>query len=712
MLFVNDILEEAQSGSKFRIINLHVKSGDLWLFDLSGKNSTPKFSTVEETELDISLGKLKLAPGTPARPPAPPSKAAIAARDRAYELIKPLIADEALLCASSRNALINQRASEMGCSPQTLFSHLRKWWSNGQTRNALLPKFSSRGSTSGDTSNRGRPPKYLDYTPFQVTAADKSLIKQMVESMYLNNEAITLADTYQALLDEHYSYTDSEGALQLKAEGEIPSDRQFRRVVQSEFPREQVIRRRKGDSTYERDHRPKLGSLQLETYTVGDTYEIDATIVDAFLVSSRNRAAIIGKPTLYLIVDRRSWLIVGFYIGLENPSWSAARQAILSIAEDKEVLCNRYGVPYDPCDWPAHGILPKTIVCDRGSEVLGKNSNRLAENLDVTVLNLPSKRADQKPHVECGFKLIQRPLATIVPGYEPPENVKKRQGKHYERDACLTLDEMTSIMLKSIIQFNRTVRNGYRQSAEQTLAGFQPMPLDIWNYEIRERAGALSRFTAEHIRFELLPTEKATVTREGVQLGGCYYSSPEIIRKGWFDTADARGTFKVTVSHDPRLIDSIYVHDPMLSPEGFFVASLLDKCRDYRGLSAFEVAAIEYQREKLRKESMAGNRQVRFELNQFAAPIAERALAETRKVTKGKSRTSRKASIVDVRQDELRIERQEKARVTPVDATTPTNMADVISFVPATPPKTPSAQATGDPIARRRLRLQEMLNGN
>ena len=89
-------------------------------------------------------------------------------------------------------------------------------------------------------------------------------------------------------------------------------------------------------------------------------------------------------------------------------------QAIKSIAEDKLALCQRHGVPYDPADWPAHGVFPKEFIADRGSDVLSDNSTLLVDGLEIGVRNLPARRADHKPLVECGFKLLQRSMADAL----------------------------------------------------------------------------------------------------------------------------------------------------------------------------------------------------------------------------------------------------------------------------------------------------------
>jgi len=708
VLYLNDLIDHLESRNRFRIVHLDYANNDVWLFNLTGANCVPRLYPLDTVEAALVSREMSLVTNSGPAPIPKPSPAATAARDAAFSKIKPLTETSDILIPEKRNSLINGRARELGCSARTLIRLLRQWWAGGQTKDALLPRFHARGGTAGTTGNRGRPPIYEERGIYQMQAADKVHIEEILKARYLKSEAITLAACHLEMLIAEYWYVDSEGVERLKLDGDAPSIQQFRRVAKQLFPAEAVLRARKGDAEYELNHRAKLGSLQVETYTVGDCYEIDSTIADVFLVSSKNRGAIIGKPTLYLVVDRKSWLMVGFYIGLENSSWSAAMQAILSISEDKEALCQRHGIRYDPADWPAHMVFPKTFVADRGPEMQGESSAQIADGLNVTILNLPSKRADRKPHVECGFKLIHQPIRSEVPGYEPPANVAKRQGKHYERDACLTLEEFTKIILASIIRFNRIPRDGYVLSAEQVLDGFQPNPVDIWNAEIRRRAGALSRYSEERVRFSLLPKDEASVTRDGICLNDCYYSCPEAQARGWFDIA-ARSAFKVAVSYDKRLVDNIYIHDDR-NPGGFFTATLLDKCADYRGLSVTEVAAIEFRREQIRKKGVPTTRQETFELHKVVKPMATTALGETRVASKGKSRSARKKDIVEDRAEELRSERQRKPLIPSV--TPRAQPAEVIPLHTGRPAMSDgSSPALPDKSALRLQKYEEMLNG-
>jgi hypothetical protein len=712
MLYKNDVIEHKESKIRSRVVHTDYAEGEVWLFNLADKKALPGRSYIAEVDPAVVPNIYGLVDGVTSSQAITPSKAAIAHRDAAHSRIKPLVDNPEIFIPDTRCALVKARAKEMGCSTQTVYQDLRNWWRNGQAPNALLPRFHKKGSTDGTTANRGRPRKYQGCPIFQITEADRTLIGKGLERHFLVNDFITLHACYQRILEEHYSYVDGEGKLSLNAEGKYPSEQQFRRLVNALLPKETAIRRRKGDAEFELNHRAKLGSLIHETYTVGDAYEIDATIADTLLVSSRDRARIIDKPSLYLVFDRKSWLIVGFYVGLEPASWPAAMQAIKSISEDKVVLCKRYGVPYDPADWPAHQVFPKEFIADRG-EMFKANSMLLVDGMDTIVKNLPARRAEQKPLVECGFKLIQRAMADSTPGYVPPENFGKRQTKHYDEDACLNLHEFTAVILKAIITFNRTPRPGYNWPAENVLNGIQPIPINIWNLEVIKRAGALSRIPEEVVRFALLPKAEATVTREGIGLGACSYSCPEAMSRGWM-VAAGRGAFNVQVSYDRRLVDTIYIHDDK-DPTRHFVATLLDKCSDFRGLSFAEVEGIEHKRETLRQEGHHIGRQNQMDFHQHIDPMTRKASAEMKKLTKGQSRTSRKKDIVENRQDELRRQRQVEARIpgaTPTDKPT----AEIIPLIPTRPDTSqtnPAANAVvSDQDARRRQKYTEMLNGN
>lgn len=702
MLFRNQILTHVESGQNVRILEVDASSGLVWLFNLAHPKALPRAFSVESIEIGLREGLfVELEAGTPT-PLRKYSDASVRRRNQAYAAIEPLIQNHAILDAVSRGPLVRARARELNCSEQTLYKYLRTWWRGGQNKQCLMPGFHRIGGTKGDTKGRGRPPVYGNKAIYQVSEIDRQWMKEAVEKHYLKDKTCTIQDAHLRLLEKHYSYLDGEGRRYLKSEGDFPSINQFRWFLNSLVSKEERIRARHGDAEFELNHRPKLGSLRAATYTVGQFFEIDATVVDAYLVHEADRSKIIGKPVLYTVRDRKSNLVTGIYIGLENPSWIAAMQAIKFMAEDKQAICDKYGLPYDPEDWPAHRCFPAEFVADRGSEMLSEGSTQLAEGLEIVVRNLPSRRADWKPHVECGFKQIQRSLASVVPGYTPPEDFGQRQVRDRAQDAAMTLKEFTRLLLQKVIHQNKTPLANNPMDAKHVLNGVQPTPINIWNIEIRERAGLLTRYTEAAVRFALLPQTEASISREGIRIGDCYYSAPEALKYGWFVRA-GEGRFKKTVSYDLRLVDTIYVHDDSL-PDGYFIAKLTEPCRKYAGLSFAEVDALLHQKNVIRHEAQHIKRQLAADFNAMAKPLVDDAIAKTKAATKGKSRSARKKDTVASRTDARRTERQEAAQLVAMTPSPVAQAAEVISMPPARP-------ATTQPKSRKDL-YQDLLDGN
>lgn len=706
MYYVNQVFEQRSTGKRIRILDEAEDSRDVWCFNICDAKGRPFTIESEDLKAAITAGELVKIKGATATVVKASSVAASKRRDHAYECIAPLVATPDIFMPASRSALVKARAKELACSEQTIYAYLRAWWRGGQNKNALLPNFKNSGNKGGETARRGRPPKYSDAPIYQVTAQDHAHFEQVLRKIFLKDEKTTLDATYQRLLENFYSYIDSEGRRQFNPLGEFPSITQFRYYTHKHLPKEALIRAKKGDAHFELNHRAKLGSLRAETYTVGEVYEIDATIADTFLVHADDRSKIIGKPTLYMTRDRKSNLVTGFYVGLESASWPAAMHAIKNICEDKAALCARNNVPYDPNDWPADGILPKTLVCDRGAEMLYNSSTQLADNLNVIVLNNPARRADWKPHIECGFKQIQHSLADSLPGYAPPENFGKRQVKDYSAESALTLAEFSRLILLEIIRSNRAAMDGYVLPNAYVLNEMQATPINIWNAEVRDRAGLLRKYSEEEVRFALLPQKKASVSRDGIRVGCCYYSAPEAVAKGWF-VAAGRGEFKVDISFDRRLVDEIYIHDDK-ELGNFFVAKLLDKCAHLRGKSFSEVEALDHARKRIAAEGVHRNRQLKSDLHAATDPIIKNAVAAAKQASQGRSRSARKKDTVAARTDARKQERQESARLT----TKPDTNAKAARVIPM--PSAPLGPTSAEPTKPKNAlqqKYQEMLDG-
>jgi putative transposase len=680
MLFKNDVFE--LDGIRMRLLQTDIPGNAAWCISLDSPVAWPLCLPYAQ------LADLSCIPATEVSH-REHSKPRLLRCDQAWARLEPLLKLHGphLYDPRMRNLFVLEHAQKHNCSPATLRKDLRRYWQRGQSKFALLPDYDKSGRFQGlgddglpeITAGRGRKPRD-GRAVFQLTSSDVQYMEKVIADFYLKDGRATTVDAYTELVERHYQYEDGNRNLYANPLGARPSLKQFRDYLYKHYDIETRLRGRKGDSDFDRDDRKVLGTVLADCLGVGHYYEIDATIADVYLVSREDRNKIIGKPTIYLIIDRKSRLIVGFYFGLENASWNAALQAILSISEDKRALCERYGIEYHPNDWPAHMVFPMEFLADRG-DMISHASENIAQGLHSTVTNLPSKRPDWKPLVECGFRLLHNTLRPVAPAYDPPSNATCRRGKHYEKDACLTVPDFGNLVVNAIIQHNRREILDYALTPTELMVGVRPSPIELWNHGIVSRAGLLTRFSEEKVRFALLRKDTATVTEHGVEFLGCFYSFPQAITRKWFETA-RKGRFKAVVSYDPRLVDQVYVHalDGKGEPN---IATLTTRSQNYMGLSFEEVRYYELLREQIRQESEHERLQNTLEFRRKVRPVVANAKDELKAAGKV-SRSARRADTKPARLQELTLERQDQARL----QRTPAPQAD-----------TPVAQAGPMPAA-------------
>lgn len=657
MLFRNDTF--ILNSTRHRLLHLDDEAQQAWSIPLDDDDAWPvchRWSELKELEpCSPDLNHVSSASSAPlALQTIAATPAMLRVRDEALERLGNLVTNvPAIFDPTHRGRLVTARAAEVGCTKASLYKYLRSWWTRGQSPAALLGNFSRSGGAKGVTAGRGNSQdgKAVIY---QVSGQDHAFFRAAAKA-YLKDERLGMCSVYQTMLEERYTTLDGNGDSFIKPRGERPTYRQFTHWIRTTYTTEQRLRR-KGAKDYERQHRAKLGTVLADCLGVGHYYEIDATIADCYLVATDDVREIVGKPTIYIIIDRKSRLIVGWYIGLENPSWVCAMLAILSIAQDKQELCRRFGVEYHPEDWPADRVFPKEFLADRG-ELLTHASTQLASELDCTVTNVPGKRPDWKPVVESGFKQTRQTLAnSSVPGYDPPENAMRRQGKHYEKDACLTLAEFTTIILSAIIAHNRKLMGGYDLSLKEIGDHVEPSPISLWNHGVVTRAGLLPRYDEHTVKLALLPRIVGTVSEKGLKVEDCYYTCPALVERGWFVEGRVK-RFEVTVSYDPRSVDIVWVHNRDKAGE-VFECTLNDHSAKYRnrGLSFAEVKALKAIEAALRPSVEQSIRQTHADLHRVTNPIikdAKQRLAKAGKV----SRSARRADTKAARAVELKAER-------------------------------------------------------
>ncbi|MED1850092.1 transposase family protein [Brevibacillus borstelensis] len=538
-----------------------------------------------------------------------------------------------------RAKLIQKASEQSGLSTSTIAKYLKRYWKRGKNFYALLSDFDSCGGSGQErklSKKVGRRSKYASMHGELVISDDiKRLFRIALDKFYytVKPNRPSLRWAYEQMIKDFFAVeqkTESGIVIPIVEEGAaIPTFGQFRYWFDKWRDPKREVSSREGARKFQQQYRPVLGSTQQDAYAPAAVFQIDATVLDVTVVSSFNRNQILGRPVCYLVVDSYSHLIVGLHVALESPSWAGgAMMALLNASENKVEYCKRFGVEIREDEWPVSGIIPESVLADRG-EMLSSKALSMIEHLQIAVKNTPPFRPDWKPLVERYFGLIQTHAKPFIPG-AVNKDAKERGERDTRLNASLSIEDITKILIKCVLYYNNHHHlSDYERDAHQISENVPSIPIHLWKYGIQYKSGKLRRVSQDVLRFNLLPADKATVTPKGIKFNGMLYSCETALKEKWFVRA-RKGTFKVDISYDPRCVNQIYLR---LGRNEYDVCYLLDSQSRYKDKTADDVQfllAMEQQEKAGFKGQELGQRiSLAAEIEEIVKEAVQKTKAET-----------------------------------------------------------------------------------
>ncbi len=538
-------------------------------------------------------------------------------RDELWNIIEPLVTEHvpSIFVKRKRVQLIAEAAKLHAVTTVTVKFQLQKAFHGRMTKDALIPAWAAIGSAGvprpakPGARKRGRPVRDGDREGCNVTA-DMRRIFMIAADFRDANSRYDLASAYRRMVRMFFSEVHAD--LQAKHGSRVPLVEyekcglprleQFRYYVTRDRDREASLRRRLGDRVYSMSRRPLLSDSTSEAWGPGARYQIDATIVDVYIRSRKNRGRLVGRPTLYVVIDVFSRMIVGFSLSFDPPSWLGAMTALANAVSDKVAFCAKFGLEITPEDWPCHHLC-SMLKGDRG-EIEGQGVLGILTRFHIDVQNAAAYRADWKGIVERRFGLLQADWKPFMEGYVDVD-FQDRGARDYRLDAVLDIDDLTRILIRQILYYNNSHELvKYPKLPEMTEDNVPAVPRELWRWGIVNKGGLPRAPREEPFLFALLPTAQATVTPAGIYYHGAHYTCPRALRESWFSKARTK-RFKVPISFDKRDGDRIYVHDPK-APDGFEVAELTPTSARRAGSNGWEIEDL-----MLRDKAISANRRDR-----------------------------------------------------------------------------------------------------
>lgn len=340
----------------------------------------------------------------------------IARRDKNYGLIENIVSDRAFVfdyATKKRVPHLAEYAKKVDIDRKALSRLLSQYWRYGQEKMALLPAFSKSGGSGKDRIPTDKPlgaPKQPRTVAVEravkyiITDIDKSKFKKALKKYYLKQTRLTLSKTYNYMLIDSYA-DEVRIANACGKPPAVPTLKQFSYWSKKIFSQDEFIKGRTTENDHLRNKRGLLGSVIQDSYLPGTHFEIDATVADVHIVSELGAQHILGRPTIYIVIDRASRMIVGMHVSLFHASWRAARQALSNSFLPKSRYCKEFGVDIDDSEWPCSHI-PKELVCDNG-EMIGLQP-KTALNPMTKLSFTPPYRPDRKGVVEKRFDILNK----------------------------------------------------------------------------------------------------------------------------------------------------------------------------------------------------------------------------------------------------------------------------------------------------------------
>ncbi|MCW8885090.1 MAG: Mu transposase C-terminal domain-containing protein, partial [Motiliproteus sp.] len=666
-MLLNQVYLDVENAVRYRIVFEDGK--DLMLIDIDDPNAWP-ISLSEDVLLNVNFEQIE-------DPYPPPSveKDSVSAqrRDAALDAIAPLLANHPLLFDKrERNRQIKARLKSTSRSRLYITRNLRRYWQRGMAPNSLAPDYhrsGARGQPRREVRHKAGPKRKL--APGEgVIINDEiaQIFRTAIELHYIPNQKFPLVKAKDKAVGMY------KARYPLATESEVPTRAQFLYFFKTNYLAHEVDRIRMPSKTYDKDVRALQSTAARGNIGPGGRYEIDATIADLYLISVHDPSKIIGRPVIYFVKDVFSRLVVGLYVGLENPSWVSAMIAMANAFTDKVDYCKELGIDIDPSSWPSVG-LPESIMADRG-ELLYRQADVLVNRLGIQLSNSRAYRGDDKGICERHFRTIQAEFRPYVEGIVEPVNGKKRIGRRYELDAELTLPAFQKMITHIVLFYNNQhVIEGYDYAPDMP-TDLPAIPLELWNWGIKHRTGRLKACEKELTWVNLLPYEKGTVSNYGITFKGLIYTCQEAIAKGWFDRNGRSRPKSLEVAYDPRRTNQVYLR-PDGSYEHFWTCELSDRSRRYKGMSFVDAGGLL----KASRSTTATAKQKEA----FSAPELQQTIEEIVRQERAKktnfplgSASSRLKGIEDNRRREKEIERDKSRAKKCSDSPAP--LAEVIPF--------------------------------
>ena len=409
---------------------------------------------------------------------------------------------------------------------------------------------------------------------------------------FLIGRAKTKKDAYMTMIEKHFineEETPTGIRVSVLPDNLRPTLKQFLNYTRVRVPQEEIDKA-KTSAREQRNNKRLLLSDNLQgVMGPGDLWEVDECEIDLSLVSVENPSVTVGRPIVYVMIDVYTRMIVAYSVAFDNNSVLGITNCFLNLLDDKQELCNRFGIQIGADEWPSK-ILPLRLRSDYGAEYISHAMDTICCKLGVAKELVSPATGSLKGQVEQVFHQIHAAQNSLLEG---KGLIEKRYDSNHHQEATLNIQEFEAVLLTYIVGHNRKYMEKYPLTKDMRQQNVEPCPIDLWKYGVSLNGSPRPITNEVMFRHSLLLPVKASVGRAGITFKGLFYINlqDEALLRDMY-LASTHGKKKLeSACIDPRNIGHLYY----IREGKLMTASLNYKktgMKEYEGMTLSEYNAL------------------------------------------------------------------------------------------------------------------------
>lgn len=428
---------------------------------------------------------------------------------------------------------------------------------------------------------------------------------------FLIGRAKTKKDAYMTMIEKHFineEETPTGIRVSVLPDNLRPTLKQFLNYTRVRVPQEEIDKA-KTSAREQRNNKRLLLSDNLQgVMGPGDLWEVDECEIDLSLVSVENPSVTVGRPIVYVMIDVYTRMIVAYSVAFDNNSVLGITNCFLNLLDDKQELCNRFGIQIGANEWPSK-ILPLRLRSDYGAEYISHAMDTICCKLGVAKELVSPATGSLKGQVEQLFHQIHAAQNSLLEG---KGLIEKRYDSNHHQEATLNIQEFEAVLLTYIVGHNRKYMEKYPLTKDMRQQNVEPCPIDLWKYGVSLNGSPRPITNEVMFRHSLLLPVKASVGRAGITFKELFYINlqDEALLRDMY-LASTHGKKKLeNACIDPRNIGHLYY----IREGKLMTASLNYKktgMKEYEGMTLSEYNALHNKK----KDDDAIGRETNFQMD-------------------------------------------------------------------------------------------------